>query len=500
MGSRLMNPHVLYQLPMLTLVKVLEAIGILGPRGTCRLCGAVPGESDLRDQKRTRTWEGPGGVPLPLTSSYLSWRCRRCETKVPVLRSSEVMHQGWSLQQNMALLCQWCHLQEPSSLELAQLGFVDHKAVGERFQKPLREVVGEEQATAEQGIRLGGVGVDVEVDEVCFRWRVVTKEDGSKVSEVHRYICMMERNSRKSLLLPLPVRTVAVGGRTGPISNEELVAVILPVGRSPTLLPGTVVHTDSAKAYFNLGWQGEPSTEQMPEERQGELLAERPCPWRRESEEETTERLRAERAAELGTIGGRTEVWASRYRHLRLVHTAVVHNTKPGRKRQFVVMRRCHFQPEDAAVIRARGDDPFLEGCVSWRKGGTQKVDGYWRTLRKRVAHRGYNTSMAEALRTLVLVHQWSHFAGPGADLMAHLGATLKQRRERSRVDVEVGQRAWEEVGEEDDVAAVPEHVHAGAQIWVEQVWRRQAAVARGTKRAREARAEEQAAKSTRWR
>ena len=70
------------------------------------------------------------------------------------------------------------------------------------------------------------------------------------------------------------------------------------------------------------------------------------------------------------------------------MHTAVVHAKKPVVKRQFVAMRRCHFQSEDAEVIRQSGEDPFLFGNVSWRKGGTQKVDGYWRLLGNRVSTR----------------------------------------------------------------------------------------------------------------
>ena len=31
-------------------------------------------------------------------------------------------------------------------------------------------------------------------------------------------------------------------------------------------------------------------------------------------------------------------------------------------------------------AVRESGDDPHLAGCVTWRKAGTQKVDGYWRT------------------------------------------------------------------------------------------------------------------------
>ena len=66
---------------------------------------------------------------------------------------------------------------------------------------------------------------------------------------------MCERGNSKSILLfELPDRLVEAGGG-GPISSEELDDVLrMPHGRSLSRLrPGTVIHTDSAKAYFNLG-------------------------------------------------------------------------------------------------------------------------------------------------------------------------------------------------------------------------------------------------------
>ena len=49
----------------------------------------------------------------------------------------------------------------------------------------------------------------------------------------------------------------SVGGRGGgQISNEELHDFIFPAGREALLRPGTIVHTDSAGAYRNLGFYG----------------------------------------------------------------------------------------------------------------------------------------------------------------------------------------------------------------------------------------------------
>ena len=357
------------------------------------------------------------------------------------------------------------------------------------FQQKLRSLVAEEHCSVQSAVQLGGIGVDVEMDEVNFRTQEVF-EGGERKFRMQRYLCAAERHSRKYVLVPLPEKFVKSGSRTGAITNEELYQAMFPAGRPPLLLPGTVVHTDGAKAYRNLGWQGAPSSAEVPLELARELVGQRPSAWRWEWQEEADDRARAEAQEELGTVAGRTEEWASRYRHLRLVHTAVVHSyNKPGFRRQYVAMRRCHFQAEDAEVIRQSGQDMFLIGNVSWRKGGTQKVDGYWRLLRLRVANRGMNTCSDRQMQERVLVHQWSHTIGPGVELLHQLGATLEGRRRRQAVEVEVGERAWREAGEQEEDLAIPQHVPLPARRWVEQVWRRSAAVARGTRVALERRA-----------
>ena len=495
---RALTPHVFYQLPLLALIKLLEMVGILGPRGCCPKCGAKPRDGDLRVHEAVREYT-VGDMTLPVQCPYLTWRCSGevlgsvCPTAVPVLRSCEVANPSWTLQQNAALLWHWARMQEPSGDDLAEVAFVDQRSVP-AWQAKVRDLVAEERRIQEEVIQLGGVGVDVEMDEVSFRWRKVKrpKEEGGDYSLVERYLCVAERVGRRMLCIPLPTKKVEVGGRCGAITNEELYAAIFPRGRPPILLPGTVVHTDSAKAYRNLGWQGAPAVDRMPAELAEELLGERPCAWRREAQAEADEREEAERAEELGTLAGRTEAWASRYRHLRLVHTAVVHKKKPGRRRQYVMMRRCHFMPEDAEVLRERGQEPFLVGNVTWRKGGTQKVDGYWRTLRRRTANRGANSRIGDLMRSKVLAHQWSHALGPGADLFRSLGEAFAARRARTEVDMAVARRAWDEAGAEEVDRVVPEHIHAGDRVWVEQAWRLEKAVARGTKRACEA-AEERA-------
>ena len=61
-----------------------------------------------------------------------------------------------------------------------------------------------------------------------------------------------------------------------------------------------------------------------------------------------------------------------------------------------------------AAALREADADPFLQDCHTWRIAGTIKVDGYWTSLRRRVAQRSYKTSSIEALLRAVRIHQRS--------------------------------------------------------------------------------------------
>ena len=273
----------------------MEEVGILGPRQQCKACGKVFEDKELKVTERFREYQTPGGLVLPVPSPYLAWRCGgACDTQVPVLRSCELANAWWSLQQNATLFWHWARMQEPSGDDLCEVGFVDHAKIPVSFQGPLRKVVAEEQWISDMALQLGGVGVDVEMDEVSFRWRKAKDGEGSVVE---RYLGVCERNSRKMLLIKLPTRHVEIGGRCGAISNEELYNAMFPKGREPILLPGTVVHTDSAKAYRNLAWTGMAFTEEPPEVLGARLAAEeRPSPWRWEMQEDADERRQAEAA------------------------------------------------------------------------------------------------------------------------------------------------------------------------------------------------------------
>eukprot|EP00969_Alexandrium_andersonii_P247699 10945346-Alexandrium_andersonii.AAC.1 len=83
---------------------------------------------------------------------------------------------------------------------------------------------------------------------------------------------------------------------------------------------------------------------------------------------------------------------------------------------QFAAVRRVRLDPAVAAALQATGSDELLDGCATWRVGGTQKVYGYWRLLRAKVGQRGWNTRRRQQLHQAVRCHQWAYWAGPGAD------------------------------------------------------------------------------------
>ncbi len=107
----------------------------------------------------------------------------------------------------------------------------------------------------------------------------------------------------------------------------------------------------------------------------------------------------------------------------------MLHKRVKGRLPQFAAARRVVLAPRHAEELRVSGGNPHLAGCVTWRKGGAQRVDGHWKALRTGVAQRGYNTGRAEVARQAVRVHQWAQWAGPGVCLLTRLGETMKSAR-----------------------------------------------------------------------
>jgi len=367
----------------------------------------------------------------------------------------------------------WARAAEPSSEQLAEDAFVDHPKLVSGWLADARRVVAAAQTESNANVQLGGVGVEVELDEICFRARWAQDEDGHWGKEWIRYIAAYERHTGRIVLKQLPVRFAKGGGQGGggALSSEELHDFLFRPGGTPLLLPGTIVHTDGARAYRDLHWTLDPDFPEQPtEELVQRVTHTRPSAWRLESFQEVLEREAAERR----NFRGRDPVWSAKYAGLRLVHTSVCHTKQKGgvARRQFVAVRRVRPHPDDVAAYEENRDPWLLEG-ITWRKAGTQTVDGYWTTLRKRGAHRGINTRLRDGLHNAVLVHQWAYLAGPSANMVAHLGTTLREYRATRAREVDAAVDAGAAVEVSASAARGRLHMAASAKASVQRERRR---------------------------
>jgi hypothetical protein len=262
----------------------------------------------------------------------------------------------------------WARSREPSSEELAEDCFVNHESLVSGWLHKVRGVVAYVQERENELAQLGGNGVGVEIDEICFRARWARGADGKWGKEWLRYIAAYERRGGKIILKQLPVRFAKGGGQGGGggLSSKELHDFIFRQDGSCILREGTIVHTDGAHAYRDLDWRQDAEFPGPPSDEQLELLTQRPRPWRLENFREVLEREAAERR----DFRGRSEEWASKYRHLKLSHTSVSHSKKKGGviRRQFVAVRRVHLHPDVAQAVRSESMDPWLLDEVTWRK------------------------------------------------------------------------------------------------------------------------------------
>ena len=93
-------------------------------------------------------------------------------------------------------------------------------------------------------LHLGGLGCDVELDEISFRSKTV----GERVVWI-RYLAIARRGSSKIWLTQLPYRITEGGqGGGGPISLEELKSAILLEDGDSRICQSSVCHSTSFRA------------------------------------------------------------------------------------------------------------------------------------------------------------------------------------------------------------------------------------------------------------
>ena len=88
------------------------------------------------------------------------------------------------------------------------------------------------------------------------------------------------------------------------------------------------------------------------------------------------------------------------YKHLKYVHTNVIHKKKVGQKIRYVLKRTVEMADGTKREVIA----------------GTEKIDGYWATMRREVGKRAVQTGATatsekrQRLHQLVHVHQWQYW------------------------------------------------------------------------------------------
>jgi len=443
-GSRPFCLETMYTMEGKKLVLALECYGILPERPQCTKCMQNFDSLRVRHSESDEVFTAAGEVPFPHLRERASWRCSRCETESAIGCEAEVWRDRYTLRQNVALLLLWARPREPSSEELAFDTFLNHESLVSGWLDNIRKVVASVQEVENGRVILGGPGYEVEMDEVCFRARWAVDEEGTEKREWMRYIAAWERGPTglgKMILEKLETRRVKGAGQGGggQLTAEELHKFIFRENGIVLLRAGTIVHTDGASAYRDLDWRDGPEAPEYPSAAEQEELLQRPTSWRWETCMEVLQREAAERR----DLRKRNAHWAAKYAHLRLLHTSVCHSNEKGGvvRREFVAMRRLRPHPLDAW---AYASDPFFRQGATWRKAGTQTVDGYWKNLRRAGSHRGVNTKLGVALENLVRVHQWAQWAGTGADMLGYLGETLRTYRELRDGDVAFTMQAAE--------------------------------------------------------
>ena len=124
---------------------------------------------------------------------------------------------------------------------------------------------------------------------------------------------------------------------------------------------------------------------------------------------------------------------------------------------QFVVLRR----------IKRR------DGQYEWRKGGTQRKDGFWQLVRRHVSRRSVNTCHEDTMEHMCYFFQWLYWRSDdpvrdawkgrrtelaGADRLAALGQIRRQVREQLGDDLlRLHGNRWDEALQGRAMEGLPE-------------------------------------------
>ena len=334
--------------------------------------------------------------PADLSNGGLGFRCSTCGVRSTLNASQSDGVWSWlervPIRKQMAAYWHFClgssvaHVCLTLDLSRNSVYSMYHQFVN---------LVATHQEQANEDLTIGGEGVQCEADEIAFRCVIEHDSDSNEVLVWLRYFGMVKRGSSNIFLAKLPDRQVTGSGQGGggALSIEELSSVLKADSDRPRLLPRSVLHTDSARAYRQVGrWHLPPA----------------------------------------GPLQSRFEA-SDRFSRHEWSHTSVTHKKKPGQPIRYVVLTR---------VTLANGSSV---AC----KAGTEKVDGYWATLRRSVGKVSQNTGdHADApsrrhLHKLVRTHQWRYWH-LSEDRFALLGEIIKKRRLSAHVASQVNDEPFD--------------------------------------------------------
>ena len=245
--------------------------------------------------------------------------------------------------------------------QVSELTGMDYSSSVRTLHGAYLNVVAPAQERANSELRVGGDRQHCEADEVAFRCRAADQPGDEGKIEWLRYIGVLRRGSSQIFLQQLPPRITGGAGQGGggALSLAELDAVFKVESDDPLLVRGSLLHTDSAKAYRHIGPLHWPA----------------PSPLK-------------DRAS-----------FDERYKRFGYTHATVCHKRKKNQKVAYA--KEVTMKLPDGTLISALA--------------GTQTIDGFWQSLRLNTSRRGVKTgSVGSAARIrlhkLVREYQWHYW------------------------------------------------------------------------------------------
>ena len=339
-------------------------------------------------------------------------KCRyaeACTRREPGLFAEKV-----SLSKQMQIIYRMIYHNAPGKRECAADADLDPEVVA-RIQKHVRQIASYWMVRANVLLQVGGEDMDCEADEICFRSKRVEVENDEGESEQKimwiRFLSVARRGSSLVYFNDLEDRYTAAGqGGGGKIQETEVAhhflrAWLRDLGHEPRplLARWSVLHTDGADAYRKLH-------------------------------------------RETGML--------EKYGAFHWWHTWVRHSKK--KCKETGVMLPVQFAVRKMIKLK--------NGRIAWRKGGTQKKDGWFAGVRKHVARRSHATDDRNGIRELVYFYQWCYWRTRDPEADAIRGCHDKAQAPLFDLLSEFGKlrsRLRAQLG--DDLLAKPDWLHSSA-------------------------------------